>query len=322
MENSKISWTHHTANLWWGCQKVHAGCDHCYAETLDNRYNHQAPHWGPHVPRKMVNSVWKDLARFQRDAAAEGVIKRVFVGSMMDIFEKPFPLVDSKGNKVEGMTTDDLRQRFFTEVVPNSPNLLFLLLTKRPGNIKKYIPGKWLYEPPVNVMYGTSVVNQETANMLIPELLTVPGKHFLSCEPMLGLMDITQKMINYSVPTRYTDDGKGIEWTDPGKDFIGIDWVIAGGESGHGARPMNVDWASHIRNQCEAVGVPFFFKQWGEHLPVQEVASGFIQSMDGSNRQFSKGTIVRAHGRSYARIGKHEAGALLNGKEHKNFPLL
>ncbi len=232
-ENSKIEWTDHTANLWWGCQKVHAGCDNCYAETLDNRYNHDAPHWGPHSMRKVVNGVWKDLSRFQRDAAKEGVIKRVFVGSMMDIFEKPFPLVDNKNVPIEGMNTHDLRMQLFTEIVPNSPNLLFLLLTKRPGNIKKYVPQSWLTNAPKNVMYGASMVSPET--LMVDELLSVPGRHFISAEPLLAPIQIPR--------------------------LSEIDWVIVGGESGHGARPMQAEWAVDIKEQCCKNSTLFFFKQ-------------------------------------------------------------
>src|SRR4051812_34878582 len=100
--NSKIEWTHHTANLWHGCTKVHEGCDHCYAETLSHRWGRDI--WGNDKPRMEIRSVWSDLARMQRMAAEAGEIHRVFVGSMMDIFEKPMTLVDSKGEMVtDGM---------------------------------------------------------------------------------------------------------------------------------------------------------------------------------------------------------------------------
>lgn len=94
-QDSKIEWTHHTANLWWGCVEVHTGCDHCYARTLSNRWGFDV--WGNDKPRRLVNNVFNDIAKFQRLAAAKNEVHRVFVGSMMDIFEKSFPLVDSKG---------------------------------------------------------------------------------------------------------------------------------------------------------------------------------------------------------------------------------
>lgn len=267
MENSLISWCHDTANLWIGCMKVHEGCDNCYAEALDNRWN--GGHWGAAAPRKMVNSIWDNLKRFQKLAEQSGETRRVFVGSMMDIFEKPYPLEDSKGNPISGMTTGDIRDRFFNEVVPKSPNLLFLLLTKRPGNIKKYIPKDWLLNPPKNVIYGTSAVNQETALDMIPKLLEVPGRHFISAEPLLGKMYIP--------------------------NLPDIDWVIVGGESGHKARPMEIEWARFIQGQCYNTGVPFHFKQWGQFEPDEN-------------------DIMH-------RVQKKNHNALLDGVEYKEFPI-
>ena len=232
-ENSKIEWTDHTANLWHGCTKVHEGCDHCYAEAQSHRWGNNL--WGPDKPRKSVKSVWTDLEKFQKIAKAAGTIHRVFVGSMMDIFEKPMPLIANDGLALT-QTTDDLRKWFFGEVVPNSPNLMFLLLTKRPSNINKYIPEEWKANPPANVMFGCSVVNQETAAKLIPQLMQVNGKRFLSIEPQLDMIDIRQYL-----------------------QFIS--WVIVGGESGPRRRPYNLDWARILQAQCLNANVPFFFKQ-------------------------------------------------------------
>ena len=240
-QNSKIEWTHHTANLWHGCTKVHAGCDHCYAETLSKRWGKDV--WGNDKPRLVIKKVWSDLARFQTLAAAAGEMHRVFVGSMMDIFEKPMSLIDGKGEVLAG-NTGLLRFKLFRFIeAGNFPNLLFLLLTKRPSNINKYIPESWKENPPENVMFGTSPVDQETANKLIPQLLEIKGKRFLSVEPQLDEIDFKK------VPT------------DILKHWTGIDWVIQGGESGHHKRPFNLDWAYSMKEQCKAAGVPYFFKQ-------------------------------------------------------------
>ena len=250
MENSKIEWTNHTANLWWGCTEVHEGCSNCYAVAFAHRYNHDI--WGNDKPRKEVKSVWKELEKFQKQALEAGEIHLVFVGSMMDIFEKSMPLVNWKGEEYsEGnslyWTTGMLRDKFFNEVVPNSPNLMFLLLTKRPSNINKYIPGSWKENPPTNVMFGTSPVNQETADNLIVQLSKVNGKRFLSVEPQLGAVDLMKAVI----------DGEDSE-----KVLLDlVDWVIVGGESGHHKRPYNTDWARQIREDCKVKNVPFFFKQ-------------------------------------------------------------
>lgn len=340
-ENSKIEWTTHTANLWWGCQKVHAGCDHCYAETLSHRWGNDV--WGPKAPRRAIKAVWSDFNRFQREAAAAGRIDRVFVGSMMDIFEKPFPLIDAQGNALEG-TTDELRQRFFAEVVPNCPNLLFLLLTKRPGNILKYIPESWKTSPPANVMYGTSVVNQETADEMIPKLLEVPGRRFLSMEPLLGpvLLNGHEWKIASGLSGNidwltghesqnsslyggsYAWHSRDLYGGEDKKSGEGIDWVIVGGESGHGARPMAESWAQHIAVQCEEAGVPYHFKQWGEWAPWNETAGpaplgravGFFDNSDN----WLPGDINPSR-QSMVRVGKHEAGRQLNGRTYDAVPL-
>ena len=235
-KNSKIEWTNHTANLWWGCTKVHEGCDNCYAESFSKRWGHSI--WGNNNPRKEVTSVWKDLAKYQKDARSVGKIHRVFVGSMMDIFEKPMPLIDWKGNPLD-RNTGDLRDQFFRNFTDGSyPNLMFLLLTKRPSNINKFIPDSWKNNPPPNVMFGTSPVNQLTSVTLIEQLLKVNGRKFLSVEPQLTEITL-------------------MPWLQSKQ----IDWVIQGGESGHHKRPFDTDWGRKLKAECEATGTPYFFKQ-------------------------------------------------------------
>lgn len=236
-QNSKIEWTHHTANLWHGCTKVHEGCDNCYAETLAKRWGNDI--WGNDKSRKIINSVFNELDKFQKLAFEAKETQRVFVGSMMDIFEKPMPLVDSKGIEIVNMNTGEIRDTFLKRISENRyPNLMFLLLTKRPSNINKYIPESWKQTPPENVMFGTSPVNQQTSEKLITQLLEVKGKRFLSVEPQLDSINIQGFLFNG-----------------------GIDWVIQGGESGHHKRPFNLDWAYYLKQQCEATNTPYFFKQ-------------------------------------------------------------
>jgi protein gp37 len=233
-QNSKIEWTTHTANIWWGCTKVHEGCDNCYAETLANRWGSNV--WGNDKPRRLIKGFFQDLNNYQSAAKKAGEMHRVFVGSMMDIFEKPMPLINSKGEALPE-TTDYHRQRFFQNISDGIySNLIFLLLTKRPSNINKYIPESWKQTPPSNVMFGTSPVSQETAYTLVNQLIKVNGKRFLSVEPQLSSISL-------------------LHWLPQ------IDWVIQGGESGHHKRPFNLDWAYDMKEQCKAVNVPYFFKQ-------------------------------------------------------------
>jgi len=239
-ENSKIEWTKHTVNLWWGCTEVHAGCDHCYAKAFSHRYDEGNPLWGKDAPRRMILSAFKSLNKFQKLAAQSGEIHPVFMGSMKDIFEKSMPLENPKDHFTQ---TDDLRQELFTQLTWDGGlfnNLLMLFLTKRPSNIPKMVPAGWLDEPPENIMYGTSLSEQENET-LVDQLLKVKGKHFLSVEPQLEFIKLKE------------------EWFK-NPDYK-IDWVIQGGESGHGKRPFDITWAYAMRDQCKELGVPYFFKQ-------------------------------------------------------------
>ncbi len=245
MKKSTIEWTHHTANLWHGCTKVHEGCDNCYAAAISKRYGNDI--WGNDKPRKQIKSVWAELIKFQKEAHAIGETHRVFVGSMMDIFERPMPLIDHNGNQLQH-TTGDLRDILFNNISNGMyPNLMFLMLTKRPSNINKYIPEAWKEAPPENVMFGTSPVNQQTANNLIGHLVKVNGKRFLSVEPQLE--DLTL-----------------LPWLETNS----IHWVIQGGESGPRKRPFNTDWARLMMAECTVTGTPYFFKQIDKVQPIPD----------------------------------------------------
>ena len=244
-QNSKIEWTDHTVNLWWGCTKVHTGCDNCYAESLSKRFGDNV--WGNENPRKEIKSAFKDLAKYQKLAESKNTIHKVFVGSMMDIFEKPMPLVNAKGEQNTKEHTGNLRFQFFYRIDRGDyPNLMFLLLTKRPSNINKMIFESWKTEPPKNVMFGTSPVNQQTFDTLTRHLLEVNGKRFLSIEPQLDLISI------------------------PSDLYKGIDWIIQGGESGHNKRTFNLDWAYSMKQDCKDLNIPYFFKQIDKIKPIPE----------------------------------------------------
>jgi protein gp37 len=337
-ENSAIEWTTHTANLWWGCTEVHAGCDNCYARTFARRVG-KANGWDG--VRYATRGIWNDLLKWDRAARDAGRIDRVFCGSMMDIFEKSLPVADWQGNNLADAETGQLRDRYLREVVPATPNLMHLLLTKRPSNILKMVPKEWLQSWPDNVMTGTSPVDQDTADTLISQLVRVPGRHFLSVEPLLG-------PVNLWLPTRtWTNSAGGAtcdhccngdrcddpthyergrpEWrircphcrgTGNGKP---IDWVIAGGESGPKARPMHPDWARALRDQCAAADVPFLFKQWGEHAPTKRT----MAEVASSSRKLVPVPLTGTSPFPAAlvdRVGKKAAGRLLDGVEHNGFP--
>ena len=256
VENSKIEWTHHTANLWWGCTKVHTGCKHCYAETLAHRYNNKI--WGDENPRKLIKSVWGDLDKFQIAAKKAGEIHRVFVGSMMDIFEKPMSLINNVAAPANG-DTGNIRSVLFSRIDSGHyPNLLFLLLTKRPHNINFFIPSHWKETPPSNVMFGCSVSDQDTADKYIPILLKVKGKHFISLEPQVGPVNLRNWLM-------ISHDKDGLS-----RSFGDIHWVIQGGESGNIKREFKLEWAYLMKKQCEEANVPYFFKQIDKVQPIPE----------------------------------------------------
>lgn len=240
LDFSKIEWTHYTANFWWGCMKVHAGCDHCYAEYFANhRYLHNI--WGADRPRKFIKTFLGKMDKYQHQAAQANEIHRVFIGSMKDIFEKPVQVVSFKGEPMyhtDGnlLDTGHLRNQLFDRISEGRyPNLSLLLLTKRPSNINKMIPSLWKTNPPKNLMYGTSPCDQPTYDNLTKHLLDVNGKRFLSVEPQIDMIKL--------------------------KRIKGIDWIIQGGESGSERRFFDLPWARSMRDECQELGIPYFFKQ-------------------------------------------------------------
>jgi protein gp37 len=229
--NSSIEWTDHTFNPWWGCVKVSPGCEHCYAENLSARYGHRV--WGPAktTTRRLFGEThWSEPIKWNSEAERLGVRRRVFCASMADVFED-HPEVASA------------RARLWT-LIPATPWLDWLILTKRPERIRTLVPTGWLDEPCPNVWYGTSVEDQLRADERIPHLARVPAAvRFLSCEPLVG-------------PVRLPE-------------LLRIDWVIVGGESGPGARRMDPAWALSLREQCEEASAAYFFKQAGSVLATE-----------------------------------------------------
>lgn len=317
-ENSNIEWTHHTFNPWIGCQKVGPGCDHCYAETWDARgLQQRETRWGPHATRTRTSAAnWRQPLKWDREAAAVGERRRVFCASLADVFDNHV--------SIQPEWRDDLWR-----LIEATPNLDWMLLTKRPGNIGNMLPVPFDFDRLYpNVWLGCTVVNQAEADRDIPKLLKVPAKvRFLSMEPLLGQVDPTALPYGETIgnaPT-YQDALRGKLWmpagspswpTDPRAtvgdrtyvDLCGmIHLVIVGGESGPGARPMHPDWARALRDQCQAAGVAFHFKQNGEWVSVSEVDG------PGDHFRFPDGATVR-------RTGKKLAGRTLDGRTWDEMP--
>ena len=235
-KNSSIEWTDHTFNPWWGCAKVSPGCENCYAETWARRVGEKV--WGPRQSRRFFGEKhWNEPLRWNSDAESQQRRKRVFCASMADVFELRKDL-------------DPWREQLW-RLIGITTWLDWLLLTKRPENIAEQIP--WIQDWPKNVWLGTTVENQKYADERVPILLQFPAKcRFLSCEPLLGQVNLSAWTTNRSTKS------------------YGIDWVIAGGESGANARVMLPGWAKSLRDQCQKSDIPFHFKQWGHWAPVAD----------------------------------------------------
>lgn len=329
-ENTKIEWTDHTFNPWEGCQKVGPGCDNCYAETRNARFAGGAPvNWGAGAPRRRTSDSnwqvpvkWNKQAKLQHDAwegfkdqhpgltdvelIAEGFTKprrpRVFCASLADVFD----------NTVDPQWRADL----FT-LIQKTPYLDWLLLTKRIGNVVPMLSelchghdehlSLLDMMPLPNVWIGATIVNQEEADRDIPKLLAVPAKvRFLSMEPLIGPVNLGPYL--YDI---HLDNGE-----KP------VDWVIVGGESGPGARAMHPDWARGLRDQCEAAGTAFLFKQWGEWMPG--VKSGdkvqLVFEPNGPTGPDKPEFTDWPDGACAARVGKKAAGRKLDGRTWDEFP--
>lgn len=371
-EQTKIEWCDSTFNPWIGCTKISPACDHCYAEvSTPSRVN--AVRWGAGQPRHLTKT-WGDPKRWNKQSYCECMScgwrgesracltisspngfyppvsdaagcprckrptikasrRRVFCASLADVFD----------NEVPVWWREDL-----FELIRVTPNLDWLLLTKRPQNINRMVQMQGAIADngnrylPDNVWLGTTVCNQEEADRNIPVLLKtreVIGSRvlFVSMEPLLGPVDLCR--VGYEEDLG-PEGGWGFcdavatwgdvltgDWTSAerrGTAYVGheiafytsqLDWVIAGGESGHHARPSHPDWFRSLRDQCAAAGVPFLFKQWGEWVFI----AGHAEAMTPATKR-EKWEHEWEDGKFSIRLGKKDSGRLLDGKEHNGFP--
>jgi protein gp37 len=287
-DNSAIEWTTHTWNPWIGCTEVSPGCDHCYARELARRYGWAS--WGKGAERHRTSAaMWRQPVLWNRTAATSGDRVFVFCASLADFFDPEVP--------------DDWRRDAW-DVVRQTPWLTWQILTKRPNLILRFLPPDWGEGWP-NVWLGTSVEDQRNT-WRIGKLLQVPAAvRFLSCEPLLGPVDIRWCL----EPEQYdrVDQSAGL-------GLPLIHWVICGGESSPHARPMHPDWARSLRDQCVAAGAPFLFKQWGEHRPVAPDRLASVPSDTRLVMDEREGSVFMV------RVGKRAAGRLLDGRTWDEMP--
>ncbi len=340
---SKIEWTGQTWNPLVGCTKISEGCKNCYAINMANRLMHM-----PATKERYAGIVmktaggklnWSGKINLNEEALSKPLIQKkpttYFVNSMSDLFHEdvPFRFVD----------------KVFA-VMAVTPHHTYQVLTKRPDRMLKYFRGssraslmteieslgdehpallsicsqiagriptmQQLVFP--NIWLGTSVENQKTADERIPALALVPAAvRFLSCEPLLGPVDISSYLPQWG--------GRPLYIYDDGTEAEPIDWVIAGGESGHGARPVHPEWVRNLRDQCAATDVPFFFKQWGEWRVYDHDAGDNKRSLGQFyGNEFMYGNYVHRHGMGdvcMAKVGKKTSGRTLDGLTHDAVPL-
>jgi len=356
MAKTNIEWTEETWNPVTGCTPVSAGCEHCYARRMATRLAGRCgyPKDEPFAITLHPDRLTQPL-RWRKP-------RTVFVCSMGDLFHERVP-------------SEFIDQVF--AVMAACPQHTFQVLTKRPERMRdllvhedvlcdisraasnmaqhelisedrydaidEALRGDSSIWPPPNVWLGVSVEDQQTADERIPLLLQCPAAlRFVSCEPLLGPVRL-QRQLGFEYRHRHKDGS----WFKPIPGSYPVrllDWLIVGGETGPGARPMHPQWARSIRDQCQAAGVPFFFKQWGEWLHGSQVPpvspdpqqwtrgqlvhwlpSGLItiaprqtehlptQIVDEDEQHV--GQVVRVY-----RVGRKRAGRLLDGQLHEAMP--
>ena len=315
-----IQWTDHTFNIAWGCTKVSPGCANCYAETLAKRYGFDV--WGPGKDRRLFGEKhWNEPRKWNRAAEKEGRRHRVFCSSMADVFED-HPTIDAERAKL-------------SKLIGETPWLDWQILTKRADRLREIAELVHFFHdapPAKNVWFGVSVENQETADERIPNLLATPAAvRFVSFEPLLGPVVIDDRhMTGDEEYWNFLSGRRGVTCQHRAirpESTARIDWVIVGGESGPGARPMHPDWARSIRDQCAAASVPFFFKQWGEWA-LEGPLSARQCCVDRTGRfveplqrdLFPRGASAADGWQLMYRIGKKKARRLLGGREWNEMP--
>lgn len=235
-----ISWTEATFNPWHGCTEVSPGCDNCYARVLDARWGKS--HWGKGTPRRILSDdYWAQPLKWNKKAQADGVRVKVFCASMADVMDDEAPAGQ--------------RERLW-ELIDQTPNLIWQLLTKRPQRYGSYLPVEGFNHK--NVMLGFTAENQSFYNSRWPYVRLMADElglqSFVSYEPALGPLSME-------------------EWAVPPRSYVNVSkypsWLIFGGETGGKRRPMELAWAENIKAECERNGVSFFMKQMSARTPIE-----------------------------------------------------
>jgi len=324
MSKSKIEWTDAVWNPVTGCSKVSSGCANCYAERMSKRLAGRCGYPKDDPFRVTLHQEKLNQPLFWKKP------KRIFVNSMSDLFhdDVPFEFIWS----------------VWARMVTNRQHT-YMILTKRPKRMKEFFDWNASLEFKVettwpNIWLGVSVENQATADERIPLLLQVPATvRFVSCEPLLGPVNLERIEPRGKAAFIHSLSGiVSVPFTVL-DNYPKIDWVIVGGESGPGSRPVHPDWVRSLRDQCQAAGTKLFFKQWGEWEPIEEVKCGVL---DDNIHRLSSNIIIGIDGISEGegwngtvsspemirdrplwhlkRVGKKIAGRELDGRTWDELP--
>ena len=352
-DKTGIEWTEATWNPLVGCSLKSPGCTNCYAMSMAARIQRMTPgsHYVGTTQKSKAGPVWTGLVKLAPDHILTQPLRwsrprKIFVNSMSDLFHESVP--------------DEWIDRIFA-IMALAPQHTFQVLTKRSERMREYMSAadtrfrvrteykalpaqgtalsRQLSHLPLwplpNVWLGVSVEDQARADERIPDLLATPAAvRWISAEPLLGELDLESAWHGENAldsecwgdcawcknglpPLHNCQRGQG-DWE---KGRSGLDWVVAGGESGRKARPMHPDWARSIRDQCAAAGTPFLFKQWGEFHPADQVKNAEQIAATGDIGRALRDGHAHAFDDQWTwRIGKKRAGRLLDGIEHNGYP--
>lgn len=337
--STKIEWADMTINPIVGCSHCSPGCDNCYAERFAARLE---KHPNPKISSKYTGVVdergkWTGVIDFDVSCLVKLPRKpnRIFVGSMCDLFHDS--VMDSHLEQIMGhigLTCDNAHHTF-------------MLLTKRPERMREFFTRWKPCRAIKNIWLGVTVCNQAEADEKIPLLLQTPAAmRFVSVEPMLGPVDLSPWDVCDECGHRRNEFDP---YNEVGSPWVGsicynhycyrscegtftkhsLDWVICGGETGPGARPMHPDWVRGLRDQCVETATPFFFKGWGEwetfydrdwddpdwrRCPhVDDDKTRYLNLTGGFG--FHGDRVV-----AVCRVGKRRSGRLLDGREWNEIP--
>lgn len=361
-EKSKIEWTEATWNPITGCTIVSAGCTNCYAMKLAGTRLREHPTRKGLTQDGKAGLVWTGEVRFNEKMLTDPLRwkrpRHIFVCAHGDLFHENVP--DAWIDKVFAVMALCPQHTF--QVLTKRPERMRDYLSHHDRSwqiareflrmfaIERIIPGHCITNdrlplaenqpddhpllknwPLPNVWLGVSAENQKTADKRVPLLLDTPATiRWVSAEPLLGPVDFRHRP---ATGGRYDDWLAGEHWypgagsinSETYRDHPRLNWLVVGGESGKNARPMHPDWARSIRNQCKGAGVPFFFKQWGEWLPVDT----WRRALRGKDMIATRATgglcddyadEFERDGQRFERLGKKAAGRMLDGVEHNAMP--